>query len=234
MMTYTPVDPNPTSPRPSPAEEQPLAKPLHGLWPGRFGKVFGVAAIVLTLAGLLLAGLAPQLASHAPSTTPAGCTFSDGRLDVVGADGSNGCAYAPSDARDLLSQGFQLSIALAPDGAVKLEQDPQITLTGGGSSLFIVFNQAGEYIICGDSCQPGSGLYVLGLSVAWHTDGYTPNNITLRYLPADDSLTLYTNGQEVHTLHVSLPVQPELALGADSGAEAIYTHVTLYSASGRS
>jgi hypothetical protein len=254
MMTYTPVDPNPTSPRPIPVDEQPLAEPTGGLWPNRFGKVFGVAAIVLTLAGLLLAGLAPQLVTHAPSGAPAGwttlydgtpsdsagwdaaagCTFSHSGLDVVGADGSNGCGYVPSQQHDLLSGGFQFSVALAPDGSVKLAQDPEVILAGGGSSLYVVLNQVGEYIICDDSCQAGSGLYVIGLSVAWHTDGYTPNSVTLRYLPTDDSLTLYTDGQKVRTLHVSLPVQPELALGADSGAEAIYTHATLYSASGGS
>jgi hypothetical protein len=254
MMTYTPVDPNAAAPRPIPAEEQPLAEPTGGLWPSRFGKVFGVAAIVLTLAGLLLAGLAPQLVTHAPSGAPAGwttlydgtpsdstgwdaaagCTFSHSGLDVAGADGSSGCAYVPSQQHDLLSGGFQFSVALAPDGSVKLEQDPQITLTGGGSSLYVVLNQTGEYIICEDSCRPGSGVYFIGLSVAWHTDGYTPNSITLRYLPADDSLTMYTDGQEVRTFQVSLPTQPALALGADSGGEAIYTHVTLYSATGGS
>ena len=254
MMTYTPMDPNATAPRPIPTEEQPLAESARGLWPSRFGKVFGVGAIALTLAGLLLAGLAPQLASHAPSGAPAGwttlydgtpsdsagwdaaagCTFSHSGLDVVGADGSNGCGYVPSQQHDLLSQGFELSVALAPDGAVKLAQDPQIALTGGGSALYIVLNQAGEYIMCEDQCQPGGGVYVVGLSDSWHTDGYTPNSITLRYLPADDSLTLYTDSQEVRSLHVSLPVQPALALGADSGGEAMYTHATLYSASGGS
>jgi hypothetical protein len=251
MMTYTPVDPNAAPPRPLPAEEQPLADTSRGVWPSRFGKAFGMTAIALTLAGLLLAGLAPQLVSHAPSSAPAGwttlydgtpsdstgwesasgCTFSSSGLDAVGADGSNGCAYTPSEQHDLLSQGFQLNVALAPDGSVKLEQDPQIALTGGGSSLFIVLNQAGEYIICRDSCQPGNGFYVVGLSVAWHTDGYTPNTITLRYRSADDTLTIYTDGQEVRTLQVSLPAQPALALGADSSGEAIYTHVTLYSES---
>lgn len=247
-------------PRPFPAEERPLAKKPKGIFPGLYARVFGIVVVVVTVAVLALTTVAPAFSNHADSALPAswskvyddvpngardwslkaGCTVTPRGLDVRGDRVEGGCLFAPSTQADLLSQGFQLDLTLAPDASIEGYQVPIVGLTGESGGVFVLFDQAGEYIICtATSCDRPE---VDDLSSAWHTDGYTPNHVAIRFLPADDvnsaRLTVYANGQEVRTIEgIGLPDAPTLGLSADSAGpddtfgEALYTHMTLYSAS---
>jgi hypothetical protein len=95
----------------------------------------------------------------------------------------------------------------------------------------------GEYVICDEPCSSqaigGSGTYDVGFTDAWHTDGFTPNIIALGYNADTKTLTLYANGQAIHSIPASLSSgQTTITLGTASSAEAVYTHMTLYSPSG--
>jgi hypothetical protein len=173
----------------------------------------------------------------------AGCTVTPRGLDVRGDRVEGGCLFGPSMQDDLLSQGFLLDVTLAPDSSMEGYQAPIVGLVGKSGAVLVLFDQAGEYAICINACERASELIADDLSSAWHTDGYTPNHFAIRYLPAGgDStstrLTIYMNGQEVRTVEgIGLSDAPRLILDAasagpdDTFGEAVYTHMTLYSAS---
>jgi hypothetical protein len=71
-------------------------------------------------------------------------------------------------------------------------------------------------------------------TVAWHGDSYVSNTLAVRYLPdagGGGSLTLFANGQQVATLALDLNQGDSFGIGADANGEAVFTRVTVYSAS---
>jgi hypothetical protein len=262
-MPYSPWGVPARPPRPFPAEERPLAKKPKGFFPGLYARIFGIVVVTVTVAVLALTAVAPAFSNHTDSALPAGwtkvydevpngardwslkagCTVTPRGLDVRGDRVEGGCLFAPSTQSDLLSQGFLLDVTLASDASVDGYQAPVVALASEKGGVFVLFDQAGEYVICINDCERASELIADDLSSAWHTDGYTPNHFAIRYLPAGgDSnsarLTIYMNGQEVRTVEgIDLPDTPRLSLDAasagpdDTFGEALYTHMTLYSAS---
>ncbi|MGH2484505.1 MAG: hypothetical protein ACRDHE_00700, partial [Ktedonobacterales bacterium] len=145
------------------------------------------------------------------------------------------CVYAPTQARDLLSQGFALDLTVAP--AANLPNDERAAVFIGdvnsGDGVLAEMGQGGWldaiYLLCdgSDNCSSPP-------TVAWHTDGFVANSLSLRFVPGTDGrgmLTLYGNGQRVAWLNLMLPANPVLAIGAGSDASALYTGFTLSSAS---
>jgi hypothetical protein len=219
--------------------------------------IFGLVAIILTVATIALASAAPFFVNHSaipggmtkiydsvPNDTSAwsgadGCSVVSNGLDVS-SDAREGCQFLPSESADLLSQGFYLNVTLAPDASVTNAQEPVVAL---GNDAFVAFDQTGAYLICTGSCDPfGGDTRVSAYSSAWHTDGYTPNSFSLVYQPgADnghDALVLFINGQQTRVVDLSLAGGADLVLAAAEPAqgqrgEAIFTHITLYSASGQ-
>lgn len=260
-MSYAPWGVPARPPRPFPAEERPLPEKPKGLFPNLYARIFGIVVVVVTVAVLALTTVAPAFSTHADSALPAGwtkvyddvpngardwtlkagCTVTPRGLDVRGDQVQGGCSFVPSTQDDLLSSGFLLAVTLAPDASVEGYQAPVVGVVGETDGVFVLFGQAGEYAVCVDTCDSPK---VQDLSSAWHTDGYTPNHFAIRYLPSDDihaaRLTIYVNGQEIQTVEdIDLPNAPVLVLDAteqgssDSNTfgEAVYTHMTLYSAS---
>lgn len=251
MAPMAPVAPMKPAP---PPEEGPAPKAPRGLLPDRASIIVAGVVSVITLLALFLAILAPSLGEQSGNAVPSGwskvfdgavhndgswdtasgCNFTSAGLDVSGQREGTVCAFVPSTSSDLTSQGFLLDVQLAPAGAVSGNQSPIITIgnvSGGAASagfLSISFDQQGGYVICTPENLP---LCMRGATVAWHGDGYVPNSIAVRYLPSQGQLTLYANGQAVTTIAASISGQQTLAIGADSNGEALFTHVTLYSAS---
>lgn len=259
MSTLTPFAPAPSPPSPpAPVDGQPLRERPKSFFTGRFGLIFGLVASVVSVLAVVLASSGPLMVNHASvpsgmtkvydgtpndSTTWSsieGCSQAQNGLDVTSSN-QHGCQFLPSGNADLLSQGFYLSLTLAPDASVT---DAQVPLVALGNNIFVAFDQAGTYLICTGTCDTFSGdTRVSGSASAWHTDGYTPNTFTLIYQPgADngrDALVLFVNGQQAHMVDLSVASGADLVLAATEPAqgepgEAIYTHVTLYSSSPQS
>lgn len=257
--TYWPQPPQAPAPR---HEDGPAEKSPHGPWSDRFGLLFGLGVTLVTLAAIALAAFAPAFASHRGATPASWNTIytgnpkddpnwqqshgacdiqSDGlRADGVGVGNapdilSSLCVYAPTQARDLLSQGFALDLTVAPAANLPNEARAAVFIgdVNAGDGVLAEMGQGGGldaiYLLCdgSDNCssQP---------TVAWHTDGFVKNSLSLRYVPGTDgggTLTLYGNGQRVASLSTSLPANPVIAIGAGSDATALYTGFTLSSAS---
>lgn len=254
---FAPV-PAPAPPPPqAPVDGQPLAQRPKSFFTGRFGLVFGLVVVVLSVAAVALASSGPLLVNHSaipggmtkvydsvPNDSNAWRTAEGCSLVANGLDASSntrdGCQFVPSENADLLSQGFYLSVKLAPDASVTNAQEPVVAL---GNDAIVAFDQSGAYLICTGTCDPlGGDTRVSAYSSAWHTDGYTPNTFTLVYQPGADNghnaLVLFINGQQTRTVDLSLSSGAALVLAATEPSqgqrgEAIYTHVTLYSASGQ-
>lgn len=252
-----PLPPAPPAQAPSPVDGQPLAQRPKSFFNGRFGLIFGLVAIILSVLAIVLASSGPFFVNHTaipagmtkvydgtPNDTAAwsaiqGCSHVQNGLDVTSGN-RDGCQFLPSNNADLLSQGFYLSVTLAPDASVT---DTQVPLVSLGNDVFVAFDQAGAYLICTGGCDTlGGDVAVSASTSAWHTDGYTPNTFTLVYQPGSDNgqdaLVLFVNGQQTRTVDLSVPQGADLVLAATEPAagepgEAIYTHVTLYTATGQ-
>lgn len=256
MSTLTPFTPQPSrlAPAPAPVDGQPLARRPKSFFTGRFGLIFGLVVVVLTAAAVVLASSGPLFVNHSaipggmtkvydgvPNDSSVwraadGCSLGAHGLDVT-SDTREGCQFVPSENADMLGQGFYLSVTLAPDASVTNAQEPVVAL---GNDAFVVFDQSGAYLICTGTCESFAGdTSVSAYSSAWHTDGYTPNTFSLVYQPgADngrDALVLFINGQQTRTVDLSLSSGADLVLAAAAPSrgvrgEAVYTHVTFYTA----
>ncbi len=251
---FAPTPLPPSLPPPAPVDGQPLAQRPKGFFSGRFGLIFGLVAIVVSALAVVLASSGPLMVNHAsipagmnkvfdgtPTDSAAwstieGCSLAQNGLDVKSSN-HQGCQFLPSENADLLSQGFYLRVTLAPDASVT---DTQVPLVELGNDVFVAFDQAGAYVICTGTCDTfGGDTRVSGSTSAWHTDGYTPNTFTLVYQPGadkgQDALVLFVNGQQQRMVDLSVASGADLVLKATEPAqgepgEAIYTHVTLYTA----
>src|SRR5262249_38211840 len=144
-----------------------------------------------------------------------------------------GCKLTRSETEDLTSRGFYLETTVAPPADLAGAEEPIIIVGTGSSALLFRFGQEGTYIICTDACdlQMEQTILSLGLTAAWHENGFTPNTIAIRYDAAAEQVTLYVNSQEVRTVPYRVDAGAQIVLAAEQGGEALYTHVTLYSAS---
>lgn len=252
MPPHPPIPPSP--PATAPVDGQPLAQRPKRFFSGRFGLIFGLVAVVLTVLAVVLAFAGPLMVNHlaipsgmtkvydsAPNDSAAwsasrGCEHVQNGLDVTSRS-QDGCQFLPSENADLLSNGFYLSITLAPDASVTAVQEPLVSL---GNEVYVAFDQTGAYLICTGTCSTFAGDTEVSASTsAWHTDGFTPNTFTLVYQPGADNgtnaLVLFVNGQQARMVDLTVPSQADLVLAATEPApgetgEAIYTHVTLYTA----
>lgn len=251
----------PQAPQPR-HEEGPVATAPHGWWSDRFGLLFGAVVTIVTLGAILLAVVAPSFsarASKAPASwsaiysgnpkddpnwrqNPGNCTLRNKGLlaegpgvgqvsDVI----SSLCVYAPSQNRALLGQGFALDLTVAPGADVSDALRPAVFIgdTTTGEGVLAELGQGGGlgavYLLC-DS----SGACASQAAIAWHTDGFVANILSLRYSPTTDGgqLTLSGNGQQVAAIDTSLPPNAVIAIGAGSNASALYTGFTLSVAGG--
>lgn len=253
-----PLPPQPPQPR---HEEGPAPAAPHGWWSDRFGLLFGVVVTALTLGAILLAVVAPSFSAHATKApaswsaiysgnpkddpnwrqNPSNCQVrGDGLLaqgpgigqvsDVI----SSLCLYAPTQSHDLVSQGFALDLTVAPAANVSSDLRPAVFIgdPSTGEGVLAELGQGGGlgavYLLCdsaGDcASQP---------TVAWHTDGFVSNTLSLRYSPTTDGgqLALFGNGQQVAAIDNSLPPNAVIAIGAGSEASALYTGFALSVAS---
>lgn len=253
-----PQPPQATQPR---YEEGPTTTAPRGWWSDRFGLLFGIVVTVVTLTAILLAVAAPSFSTR-PASAPASwnsiysgnpkddpnwrqnpghCVELSAGLLAQGPGVGNVpdvlsslCVYAPTTTRDLLSQGFALDLSVAPAANVSTAEraavfigDPnasegvlaEIGQGGGLEAIYLLCDSAGS---C--ASQP---------TVAWHTDGFVTNTLSLRYMVTADggTLTLYGNGQKVASSDVTLPANPVIAIGAGSDSSALYTQFALSTAS---
>ena len=250
---YQPYQPAPPAPEVQP-DEGPLPEPPQGVAPGRYAGIFAIVLGVVCLAALVLAALAPTLspraATNVPTTwakvyddvirtgsawdTSGDCTPVSGNLDIQASDTSVSCNFKPSESLDVLSQGFYIQAEVAPAARVAGVQLPMITV-GEGQDIKVAFDQEGNYRLCAGA---GSNVCLSDSTIAWHSDGYVPNTIGLLYIPGastsdSGTVTFFANGQEIASKPDTLPSNAPLALGAATGGEALFTHVTLYLASAR-
>ena len=233
------------------AEPAADARAVSGLWSGRFSIVFAAMTITVTVAAVVLAALAPALATRPGVTPPAGftqvydanlsddgkwehaapCIFTARGLDVSGGADGAACVFQPSATNDLTSQGFWLQATVAPAASVAGAVEPVILI---GDNEVIVFDQVGAYaILCADTSIPGAIIVCAeGTTTAWHTNAFVGNTITVSYDAGASLLTLFANDQQVTSITLTMGSQASLALGAGAGGEALFTHATIYSASG--
>lgn len=221
--------------------------------PGLYALIFGGIVAVVTLAALALAVVAPSLEPNASTAIPSGWSQAyngDLSQSVDGWDTSNGCTsvtagllaqgtdqngqicqFQPS-ASGNLGPGLVIEATVAPASQTTLQEIPLITI-GSTAQALVAFDQQGTYIICDGSCDPSAGdsHYIKGTTAAWHTDPYVANTITVRLDPGGTTLTVYANGEQVATGPVSVDSNPQIAIGANANAQALFTHVTIYSGS---
>ncbi len=263
-----PVSPYFPAPAPVTSEEGPLPTPLQGLWPGRYNKVAGIVLIVMVLVAVIAAVAGPLLVYHtaesrAPSswsqvyssnlqntsdwTGDGGCTANSSGLDVTSdAGGWDTCTYTPSTTTDLVSQGFQLNVSLAPESQLQQPLTPLIQAgDSSGDGFSVIIDDAGDFAICQDSssdcstCLSGGSIgscddaLASDSTDAWHTDSYVANTLSIRYQPLSDSsgvLSVFANGQEVASgsLPSGLPSGLTISIGSGNSGEALYTGATIY------
>jgi len=246
----------PTYPVQAPVQPGGQASPAPAARRGWFAAGFAIVAAAFTVIATVLAALAPSLGASAPPSAPAswskvydatpsslpdwtnggGCTVLPSGLDAKGADTKAGtCLLAASTNRDLLSGGFLLQVRLAAAAQVPVSEDVYV---GIGEAAAVVVTQAGDYILCNAEClqAPRSdprSLGVSGTTFQWH-GAFAPNTMVLRWAGGDAPLELFANGQPLATTTFSIAAtdSENLWLGAPKLAEAVITHVTLYSATG--
>jgi hypothetical protein len=215
--------------------------------------VISLVLAVATVGAIALAAAAPSFAERAPSPASVGlqqvydapltndpdhwdvsqgCVFELGGLHATNASSGTVCPFKPSIAGDITSGGFLLTATVGPAGAVNSQQEPCISLSDGSSAYELTFDQNGAYTLdpspenpCGDTTSRDAAI---GGTVAWHVDGFTPNDVSVRYSAADQTLTVYANGQRVVHGTVNFSGQVKIALGARGNGEAVFTHFTLY------
>ena len=228
-----------------------------GRRPGLYALIFGVTLTVLLVAVIALAAVAPSLRTSETGAIPQGwtrvydanlTTGNDGRWDQSNgcssqpdgleaggptSDSTGGvCIFEPSATTDLTSQGFLLNVTLAAPNNVPGDQQPVINV---GATTYVTVNQQGTYDICASQCDtttPGS-IYATGSTSAWHEDGFVGNTIGVELSADGSTLTLFVNGVEVTSVSISVTSSSPtvIAIGALQGAQAIFTHATLYSGS---
>ncbi|MGO8946659.1 MAG: hypothetical protein ACLQUY_03135 [Ktedonobacterales bacterium] len=276
-MMYPPpnMPSSPYLPAPVTSEEGPLPEAMHGIWPGRYTKVTGIVLIVMVLVAILAAVVGPLLTSRASSGSApgnwsktydsnlrdasdwkgdSGCYRGPNGLDVTASSNSSDlCVFTPSTTADLVSQGFQLNLALAPESRLQLPLSPLIQVTdSGGDGFSVQFDDTGDFAICPDTssdcsaCLPGtiggcSDALDSDSTDAWHTDSYVANTLGIRYQIAANgggTLTVIVNGQEIASGPLSTNLTSGFAIaigssdtGSGDGGEALYTVATLYTAS---
>jgi hypothetical protein len=220
-----------------------------------FALIFGVVAVLVTAGALALAAYgqttlsagadappsgwgqvynADLTASDSQWDTSQGCTFTSDGLE---ASANATCAFVPSTSANPISQGFQLTVSVAPAAQVSGELAPFIQLGDQpGDQVYVGITQEGQYSICAVvSCSTLSEPREQGTTILWHGDAFVANTLTVRYEPnvAGDTgrVTLFVNGQQAAQATATLSRGATLALGTPTGGEAIFTHATLYSAS---
>lgn len=230
---------------PPPATPEP---PRIGRW---FVPIFGVVLTLVTLGALALAAYAPSSITplqppsgwsqvyHRSLSQPGGdwdittgCTF--GSSGLLADDGGE-CAFLPSKASDLTSQGFYFSVVTAPAGAVAGEQQSVIAV---GMDLAVVVDQMGTFTAYYRSCAPttqtqDNGLTpVAGEVPSLHVDPLLSNTLSVLYDASSTTYTVAANGQPFLTQRVCPTTSAnEIAVGAAKGGQALFTAATLYSAS---
>ena len=232
------------------AEATPEPKSPRGFWTGRYGLVFAIVSICVTLVALVLAIAGPSFAQRV--TSPGGngltqvfdgslrdngqwdntdsCYFSSSGLDVSSSSDYAQCQYKPSANNDLTSQGFSLQVTIAPAATVTGEQIVVVSAAGATVEM----TQGGAFTVCEGSelpCPLDTRTTSTGETVAWHTDAYVANTIAIRYNPGDSRITVFANGQQFASVPAG-QTSGAISLGTAPGGEALYTHAALYSASG--
>lgn len=232
------------------SEAAPGPAPARGPWAGRYGRVFAIVAVCVTVAALILAVLGPALTPRQTAgadvsglakvfdtgltdgsdwDTASGCSFASSGLDVSSDGSYTQCQYTPSVNNDFTSQGFWLQVTVAPAGSVQGQEAAAISV--GGANVEI--SQQGSFTVCMSPqlpCGIGPGA-ATGVTDAWHTDSYVANTIALRYSKDDGAVTVYVNGQRIATMPAD-QVSGSVALGSEPGGETLYTHAVFYSGAG--
>ncbi len=233
---------------PTPAERTPRPGTVRAI-----SVILAAIATVATVGALILAAIAPTLAQREPAPTSGGlsvvyaadlhddptdwdiangCVFEQGGLHATLQSGPTLCEFMPSGTNDLTSGGFFLTTTVGSAAAVSGQQEPCIVLSSDGDIYSLVFDQSGRYVFAANpsqTCELKSATGTLLEAVAWHADGYTPNEIGLRYDPGIHALTVYTNGQQVFRAQLGLSGAHKISLGAAGGGEAVFTSFALYS-----
>jgi hypothetical protein len=213
---------------------------------GWFAPIFGVLIALATVAAIGLAAISPQLGESAASSLPNGWTVafdtdfasatSDWRVTadcgfarggLFASSGASPCVYAPSANADYLSQGFRLDATLAP--AAQVEQSQAAVVLVG--TAYFGITQDGAFALADDATE--SGNEVRGSSFNWHANGLTTNTIRLEWDGPGTPLVAYTNGYKVGETEYSLSPSSShtLKVGAASDSQALFTRMTLASAS---
>jgi hypothetical protein len=232
-----PTDVRPPSPPPAPAPAR------SGGW---FAAVFGAVIAIATVATIALGAIAPQFAENAPSDLPSGwgvvfdsdlanatsdwkvgadCGFDRGGLFAN--NGDSPCVYMPSSNADYFSQGFRLDATLAPASAV---EQSQVAVVLAGTAYFGIA-QDGSFALADDA--RGSDEEVRDTAFNWHANGLAANTIRLEWDGPGTPLVAYTNGFKAAEIPFSMSASSNHALeiGASRSGQALYTHITLASAS---
>ena len=217
--------------------------------------IFGLVSAVVTVVAVGLAVIAPLLSPISDPLSDGWRKVYDSNSQPFSSsawDESNGCEltadglYAVSEARcvfkpslssNLTGSGFVVDVTVAPPGAVESEQRPVMYLT---DNVFVGIDQSGSYALCVHSCdtsdfEVSNGIAVTGQADDWHAATNVSNSIAVRVTSEGTTNTLqfFTNGQftaSIDLAGVSL-YAASIALGADEGAEALFTRAAIYSAS---
>jgi hypothetical protein len=233
-----PAEVRPPSPSPAPARSSGSS--------GWSAPVFGAVIALVTVVTIGLAVIAPQLGENVAGDLPSGwAVVFDSDLSnpssdwKVGADcgfdrgglfansGDSPCVYTPSSEADYISQGFRLDATLAPASAV---DKSQVAVVVAGTAYFGIA-QDGSFALADDART--SDEEVRDTAFNWHANGLTPNTIRLEWRGPGTPLVAYTNGFKVAEVEYSISPSSSHALqiGASRDGQAIYTHMTLASAS---
>jgi hypothetical protein len=229
------VRPPSSAPAPSPSRSSG--------WPA---PVFGAVVALVTIVTIGLAVIAPQFGENAAGDLPSGwaVVFDSGLSNsssnwMVGADcgfdrgglfadsGDSPCVYKPSSDTDYISQGFRLDATLAPAAAV---EKSQVAVVLAGTAYFGIA-QDGTFALADDART--SDEEVRDTAFNWHANGLTPNTIRLEWDGPGTPLVAYTNGFKVAEVEYSISPSSNhtLEIGTTRDGQAIYTHMTLASAS---
>ncbi len=241
--------PGATAPTMPPAKPE-AASPERSGRSSRFGLFFGIVVSALTLGAIVLAIFAPQLTSTPNLQVPAGwqqvyndnpgnstgvwnnntgCSFPAEGL-LIASQGT--CDFEPTSNSDL-SGGVLIDAQLAPAADVSASQDAGILLDG---SLLFIITQQGDYEICRDSCGSTDSLSTItrplasGSTIAWHSDAFVANEMAVLYNADQNTVSFYANGQFVDQISAGFGANPSIALTTSSSGEALFTHVSIYSA----
>ena len=234
----------PAEVRPPSPSQSPTPARSSG-WPA---PVFGAVIALVTIVTIGLALIAPQLGENAAGDLPSGWAvvfdsdLSSGSSDwKVGADcgfdrgglfannGDSPCVYTPSSEVDYITQGFRLDATLAPAAAVDKNQ---VAVVLAGTAYFGVA-QDGSFALADDN--RGSDEEVRDTAFNWHANGLTSNTIRLEWDGPGTPLVAYTNGFKVAEVQYSISPSSNhtLEIGTTRDGQAIYTHMTLASASAK-